>query len=126
MRTLSAADMRRIVDRGERFLLMDVANSTVRGSAVHIRFDDEFLQKVLAYAAPGSLPVIIQGDAAEAPVVEQAATVLRAAGFLEVWTFFETWPGAEQRSTHSQSRHDLFHHPDADDNEKHARRLQHN
>jgi hypothetical protein len=124
MRTLSAGDMRRIVDGEERFLLMDVANCTTRGSAVHIPFNDEFLQSVLAYAEPGALPVIIQGDAADTSLVEQAATVLRAGGFLEVWTFFETWPGPPERPVRHRLAGSVFSDPDADDRAKHARQLQ--
>jgi len=124
MRTLSAADMRRIVDGEERSLLMDVANSTTRGSAVHIPFNDTFLQSVLAYAEPGSLPVIIQGDMADTPIVEQAATVLRAAGFLEVWTCFETWSGVAERPVRSRLAGSVFSDPDADDRAPCAHQLQ--
>ena len=124
MQTLSAVDIRRIVNGGERFMLIDVTDSTARGTGVHIPIDGEFLHNVLEYAIPGALPIVIQGDANAALGVEQAATTLRSAGFLEVWTFFETWPGVQDSTAPSFRRHNVVSDPEADGQARHARLLQ--
>jgi len=123
VQTLSAVDMRRILNGGERFVLIDVADSDTRGTGVHIPIDGEFLQNVLAYAVPGSLPIVIQGNASEACLVEKAATALRSAGFKEVWTFFETWPDHHATATASLQRFTVVSDPDADGQARYARLL---
>ena len=125
MKTLCEEDVRRIVNGGERFLLLDLTNNTPADAAVHIPFDDAFATNVLKRARQPSLPIIIRGAAADLHTIEQAAAVLREAGCLEVWTYFNAWPLAKPLQAHSTRRHNVVSDPDAAERASHARLVLH-
>jgi hypothetical protein len=121
MKTLSKEDVRRIVNGGEQFLLLDLTNDTPPGAAVHIPFDEAFAANVLKHARQPSLPIIIRGAASDLPTIELAAATLRKVGHLEVWTYFNDWPAADVFQVRSTRRHDVVSDPDAAHRAGHAR-----
>jgi hypothetical protein len=125
MKTLSQEDVRRIVNGGERFLVLDLTNETALGPAVHIPFDDAFAANALEHAGQKSLPIIIRGTAREVHTLEQAAATLREAGCLEVWTYFDPWPPADLFQVRATRRHNVVSDPDAPARASHARPVLH-
>ena len=117
MQTLSAEDVRRIVNGGERFLLVDFRNART----ANISVDHEFVANLLKQTLRTSLPIIIRGTEAEVRLVEHAALALREAGCLEVWTYFESWPSVDEVRHVSKVRHNVVSYPDAIDRYGHER-----
>ena len=121
MKTLSQEDVRRIVNGGDRFLLLDLTNDTPAGAAIHIPFNDAFAATVLEHARHPSLPIIIRGAAGDLPTIELAAATLREVGHLEVWTYFNDWPAADVFQVRSTRRQNVVSDPDAPHRASHAR-----
>jgi hypothetical protein len=122
MQTLFAEDVRRIVNCGERFLLVDLTDAPAK-TAAQISLGDEFVGNVLEEAGQTTLPIIIRGTEAEVPAVERAAEALRQAGCLEVWTYFGSWPSLNAVRRASSVRHNVVSDPDFTDRFSHDRSM---
>jgi len=102
---LSVDDMRRIVSGGDLFVLVDIRPVEITKGrsipgALRVPLALEIVPKVLTASGQSELPIVICGDGATDPVAEEAAELLRKAGFSEVWTYSsdpEAWVRRDRR-----------------------------
>ena len=92
MKELSVEDVRRILQGGERFLLVRAiptggcTQPTLIPDAVDVAVDAKFDQTVFSQAGSKTVPVVIYGGG-DGSEITAAARQLVSEGFAEVWTY---------------------------------------